>query len=1273
MRIKKLELVGFKSFADKAVFEFEGPLTGLVGPNGAGKSNVVDAFKWVLGEQSARKLRGNDMTDMIFSGSATRKPLGCAEVRLTLINDRGLLPVEYDEVCLSRRCYRSGESEYFLNGSPCRLKDIRMLLMDTGVGVSAYSVIEQGQVDMLLRAGSKERRQVLEEAAGINRYLQRKKEAEQKLDRVQTNLQRVGDIIEELQRQLRSVRYQAAKARRYKRLRDELRKLRLALGVRTHRELVAEGARLAGEIGQAEDSRRALEARVAELKKEHAASQEALEKVRQELAQAEERLSHIGARHYSLGQEIEMARRRQAEIQARQDELRQRAAEEESGLAGLREEAGQTEQALQEVQKSLQARTEAHQRRTEESRAVETQCAQLEDQIEAAKAAAFDLMQQESQLQNQIGMLSAESETLANRLGRLRERQGQLQEQCDRTRADRAAAEQQMAGLRAEAARVSEQLGNLEEQLAGAMAQVERLTFRMGELKAELKEKLGRRQVLQDLEARAEGVGSGVKVVLEAIGETGSPLSGSPGLLANLVEVASRDARAVEAALGQNVQAILVNTSEQARHALRLLPEGRKGRAAVLALEDVRHVESVSLPAAADSAVRLAELVRCPEHVRAALGALLGNCFLVDDVEAAFLLLDGQLPPGVRLVTRSGACLESGGPWSAGEPETGRLISRRSELAELDREVAGLEDRLAALSQEGGRCTDDLQALQRQKALLAARREELARDENDLRSRIALLASQEEQRAEDIELLKAEDGSLREEIERTRGRMARSAEELEGLRRRQAQRQSELGALQDMVSAQRRQREQIAADLSALRSELSRMEEQQSSLRTLADRLQDEVQRRQKELDRIQAEQHSSVLQQQETAQRVRAAEEDRKNLEHEKAQLEARIIERSRARDRVQEAIAGINAELEKLNARQGELNARLEELHVKQSEVRLRCDNLRERAGEECGMRLEAFELEPERWREQSPFTDMQIEEFQDRAVEGDSTPVARWYAEAQRQAAGEQEPDSGPTTIKLAEAVDLRSAVLAMAGSADTNWDDVRAQVGDLREKLDRMGGANLDAIREQDELEARAQFLTNQRDDLEKARRHELEIIRELSRRSRESFVQTFEAVRQNFQVLVRKLFGGGTGDLLLEPDQDVLEAGIEIMVKPPGKETRSISLLSGGEKALSAVALLFAIFEAKPSPFCLLDEVDAPLDEANIGRFLSLIEEYKKNTQFVIVTHSKLTMSATKALYGISLIEDGVSKKLAVDFEEVDRRLAEMARETRLAMRHAKAG
>jgi chromosome segregation protein len=1275
MKLKKLELIGFKSFADKTVFDFEGSITSLVGPNGSGKSNVVDALKWVLGERSARKLRGNEMSDMIFNGSNARSALGTAEVRVTLDNSEGTLPVDYEEVSISRQCYRSGESDYSMNGKRCRLKDIRGLLMDTGVGVSAYSFIEQGQVDRLLQASSSERREVLEEAAGINQYLEQKKEAERKLDRVHSNLQRVTDIIDELSRQLRSVRRQASKARRYKRYTDELKRLRLALGVHRRRELRKEQTHLQESIEEKQQKRQSLVQQLEESKAALGKAQQELEAVREQLSEAEDRLSHIDARQYSLGREIKMNGRRIEELEKRREELTSRREKVASSLGKVREEIEQTERKLQQANDDLEGRRSRCRERSAELSELQNECSELESRVEEGKSEVFGLMQKESKLQNEISMLRSERETLQKRLERQKQRDRQIQQQCRELAQQREEKEATLEELGRKLEEVAGTLQETDDELSEESRRVEELGSEMSELKAELRGKRSRQQVLQDLQDRAEGVGSGVQELMEKVDTADSPLAGSPGLLANLFDVASEDALAVEAALGHLVQAVAVERPDQAAEALRMLRDGEKGRADVVPLADLRAVEPADLPEDAEGVERLLDRVTYPDGADSALRWLVADCLVVDDAERAMDLVEAGLPEGVRVVTRAGDCIAPGGVWAAGEPESGSIISRRSELAELAEEIEGMQERLRQLESEREERIGRVRELRQQKNRLSAREDELSRRENQARSAVSLLASKEEQREEELELVRSEAATLEKDIKRTESRRKETGQKLVAAGEQRKEKQEDLDALKDQAENQREEREDLSRELSELKNELGRIEEQQKSRRNLLNRLRRQLEQQNGELERIGDEQRASAQQMEEAQETIRKSRKERDQLEEEKSQLQDRAENRSENCKDVQKRIHGIQERMDELSAKREKADERLQQLRMKENESRVNLENLYDRIAEECGINLKVLELRPEHWREKPLFVDAVIEEYQQEEPEAEGT-VAQWYRDAEEPRGdeeAEQEEDE-PEVIPLEEAAALRDEVLEIVGDEETDWDGLDERADELRRKVEKMGGANLDAIREQDELEQRAEFLANQKEDLEEAQAHEREIIRELSRKSRENFLETFNAVRENFQELVRKLFGGGSGDIMLDDEaDDVLEAGIEITVRPPGKENRSISLLSGGEKALSAVALLFSIFEAKPSPFCLLDEVDAPLDEANVGRFLSLLKDYSEDTQFVIVTHNKTTMSAAETLYGISLQEDGVSNKVAVNFEEVDNKLEEMTRETRMAEMRAKAG
>ncbi|MFO7957628.1 MAG: AAA family ATPase, partial [Candidatus Brocadiia bacterium] len=578
MKLKKLELYGFKSFADRTVFEFEDSLSALVGPNGSGKSNVADAIKWVLGERSAHKLRGTEMANIIFNGSKNRKPLNYAEVTLTIDNADGWLPVEYEEVSIRRRVDRTGQSDYFLNAEQCRLKDIHSLIMDTGVGTSCYSFIEQGQIDHLLRAGAKERREVFEEAAGINRFLDQKRTAERKLERVTANLARVSDIVQEVEHQLRSVKYQAGRARTFKRQTRELERLRLAHSVHQHRSLQAERRGIAERLEEAAAEKAELDeaAREAEQKLETARSR--LQTAQNELSECRQELTRAEARLESLQREEEINRKRRAELEEQLGEIHRRRKTLRERLEEMGAEADDVEERLEAITDELENRSEELKSRRERAAVARSRLQQARQEVEDAKEGVFDLLERESRLKNQLDVIETERRTLRSRLERIRNRRNELQTRLDGARQDRDGTREEYGSVQAEQETLSARLAEVKSDLADVRTELEQLGEREVRIKSERSGKAGRRDVLQDMESRAEGIRSGVKRLMEAEPE------GLLGPVARLLDAPLEVAGAVDAALGERAQALAFRTAAAAREAMRMLADG-KGRAELLVLD----------------------------------------------------------------------------------------------------------------------------------------------------------------------------------------------------------------------------------------------------------------------------------------------------------------------------------------------------------------------------------------------------------------------------------------------------------------------------------------------------------------------------------------------------------------------------------------------------------------------------------------------------------------------------------------------------------------
>ncbi|MFW6189623.1 MAG: chromosome segregation protein SMC [Planctomycetota bacterium] len=1251
MKLKRLEVSGFKSFPDRTTFEFEDRLTAVVGPNGAGKSNVVDAIKWVLGERSAQKLRGSEMASLIFNGSADRKALGRAEVKLVIDNADGRLDVDYEEVSIGRRVDRTGQSDYLLNGSKCRLQDIRDLLMDTGVGTTAYSFIEQGQIDRLLQSSPTERRQVFEEAAGINRFLEQTRRTERKLEKVTRNLERVKDILQEVERQLRSVKYQAGRARTFKRQTARLQRLRLADSLHTHRRLQARREELRQKIESAAEARDGIEREARQLEAELEEARAGLEKAQEDLSESRRQLTRTDARIESLQRERELNRRRLGELEHQVDELAGRREGLLEDIEKLERELAEAEEDLNDSAEQLEEKSARHARLSQRARELRDARQEAEQQLETEKEKVFDLYQRESELNNQSEVVAAEKRTLRARIERVQNRCAKLESQLAEVREGRSEIRSELESVcgRIEALRAKRD--DQREAINGLDAKIEGIAERQSAKRSELNHKVGRRDVLEDLEERAEGVGSGAKWLLEA------DLPGGARLVADLLGAALEDAPVVEAALGRMSQAVVVQNSAAGRQALHLLDEERAGRAQVVPMDRVEPQPRAHL----DWAGSLADAVEPESGAEELVEMLLGNAFRVEDVESAVRRLE-DCPPHGRLVTESGEVFAAG-VWSGGHAEAPSLITRRSELTELEEQIAGLEAELAELA-------DRRRALQsrrseRHEALeqLRTELEGLQRDRDQKRSRLEGMDDRAEELREDLELAAGEEKSVRKELEELDRRDSRLSAQLAETRAERQELEDAVEADRGEVESLRQQEEEAAEEAGELSNEVARTRERHRNLKSLVQRLRGDKQRRSAELEALRDRREDNARRREEAEAAMAEAERSAESLHEQRRKLGEAIESRRKAVEEGRRRISNLSDRTREAAERRQQVDERLQKLRVQEKECAVKTEDLLDRAAEDYGVRVEVLPLEPERWREESPFTKREIEEYSESAPEeeAEEEPVAAWYRRMQSaEGEGEDEDDSGPETLPLEEAVALREDVLELADDPETDWREVREEIATLKAKVDRIGNVNVDAIREQDELETRLQFLTDQKEDLEKARRHERQIIRELNKKSRERFRQTFEEVRGNFQGLFRKLFGGGSANLILDTsteeegeERDILEAGIQITARPPGKETATLQLLSGGEKAMTTVALLFAMFQAKPSPFCLLDEVDAPLDDANVERFLLLLREFQQDTQFIIITHNKLTMSMAGVLYGLTMT-DGVSRKISVRFEDVDR-------------------
>ncbi|TYO98318.1 condensin subunit Smc [Geothermobacter ehrlichii] len=1171
MRIKRLEIIGFKSFVDKVEIDFQDGVTAIVGPNGCGKSNIVDAIRWAMGEQSARNLRGKSMEDVIFNGSETRKPHGMAEVSLIFDNEDGLAPpafAQYAEIMVTRRLYRSGESEYLLNKTPCRLLDIAELFMDTGVGRRAYSIIEQGKIGFILNAKPEERRFLIEEAAGVTKFKARKKTAIRKIDATRQNLLRLGDIISEVNRQLASLKRQANKAERYRRYREELKGIETRFALRRFRQLTAEIAEL--EKGEREGGgvleRLGGELQVLEMRLDEGRLQQAgLEK---ELGRIQEQVFHLTAEIQQAEGRISFARQQREKLELQKERRAAESEEVRQRLVALDDE----EEALERTVDGLAGELAEAEARLAEAAEAAAEWERLERrrnaQLEETRQKLYTLMSGLSRLQNQQQDARRRLELQDERKARNRREAAEIQEELARVqqeaqeRSRRLEEDRQRhSGLRQEQERVREELDGWrarrttnEEELLTAREDLNRVRSRL--------------ESLRQLEADLEGYAGGVRTLLADDGLK----SRLGGLVADHLGVPRELETAVEAVLGERLQALLADSGD-AEAAFALLRQ-KGGRATLL----LGGPQPAGVPAWSEGK-HLAELVETADDAR--LRGLLTGVYLVEDVRP---WLGRTLPFGVTLVTRDGDTLTGRGEWTGGSAPAagGGLLHKKREIRELADRLAGLERRVEELEAERqqlhGRCAEGEERLQELAAAIHRQELRLVDSDKDL----ARFRQEEERLLQRIEVLSLEEDQLhgdREHLQRL------LQEATDGLRQQEEERQrleAEIEELTATLAEQRREQEQARERLTRLRVEVASLKEREA------------------------------------------AARSSREGLEQLRHELQGRLAVLAGERE-------DATAEQRRLQQEAESLQQRLEVLFARREEEKKKYDRQRDRFEETAQQllleedRLRELRQQVNRVREEVGGLQLQLREKQLALEHLRQSFLDRYRLDLNDLEEVEDEPE-----------IDQQAA---------------ERRLEELKRLIEGIGEVNLTAIDEYRELEERARFLLEQQEDLRQSLHGLQTAIAKINRTTRKRFRETFDQVNAKFQEVFPRLFQGGRAELRLTDEDDLLETGIDIIAQPPGKKLQGVTLLSGGEKALTAVALIFAIFLIKPSPFCLLDEVDAPLDEANIGRFNEMVKEMSALSQFIIITHNKRTMEMADTLYGVTMQEPGVSRLVSVRINE----------------------
>ena len=1186
--LKALELNGFKSFADRTRFEFPKGITVVVGPNGSGKSNVVDAIKWVLGTQSVKALRGKEMTDVIFSGARNRGQTNSAEVSLILDNSAGTLDLDSEEVQVTRRVYRSGETEYLINRQPCRLRDIRDVFTGTGMATGAYSIIEQGKVDALLQSSPRDRRLIFEEAAGVSRFKLKRQEAARRLERVDQNLLRLSDIVDELESRLRSVRSQAGKARKYKQCSDRLKELRTQVSLSDWRALSVKLAQVQRQAAAESQAIADIQSKLADSNEKHTQLEKTLDDLQRQMHEGGDQAATVRER---IAQ-CESTRRSQL---ARSDELHQESQRLQRQLLAMTSRAGDAQQLVDETTAELKIAEEQFNRL---NRHAEAEQSELDEALQAladcrgandaARACHATLFRETAQLENQIHVLESQRETAAADCDRYRQKLDQLEETRSHLSEQFSLAQAELTRLEAAAKLSYQELTASQESLRQNRAKLAATQGQLADLRGRLTGARERALVLEELERRLDGLSAGTKEVLrQAEEQPDGPFGSVRGVVADLLRVDADTAPLVEIALGERANHLLV---ERADPLVRSLAETElAGRTSFLRL-DVRlaasAVDRIDLSREQGVVGRADQFVETAPELAPLTRRLLGRYWFVDTLQTA-MRLSQTMGRGLNFVTVVGEVVGADGTLTVGPRQsTTGLLSRRSELRALVDEIREMEQR--------------------------NEREQAATD--TLESSIKL----EEKRQE-------------------------------ALTERHAGNSKRLGEIQLQATAMRERLDQAEKQSAAAQNDLATSEQQTTAAGGDLQQYQEQVVRRQDELEQLQASlqlgaRHVTLLEEQVgtlqgtvTDHRVELArsEQRRDGLRRQMTQLEHDHQEHDRAlaetrervtechdqRQHLEQSVLGLSSELAKLYRSKEELVEQSQQLERRHDELR----------GEKSTLAK-------------------QLDEFRTQLVQKQG---ALQQAELRVQ---QHEHQRSELATRINDDYGINLAVLATQQTSDPTGerDEVDAEISSLREQLQAIGPVNLEALSELEAVEDRHSGLAKQYEDLRSAKSRLEQLMAQISVESRDLFVKALDVIRGHFLEIYRSLFGGGEADIVVDDSHsdDVLECGIEIIARPPGKQARSISLLSGGERTLTCVALLLAIFRSRPSPFCVLDEVDAALDEANIDRFSDVLREFMQNTQFIVVTHSKRTMSCADTLYGVTMQESGVSKRVSVRFEDV---------------------
>lgn len=1170
MYFKRLEIFGFKSFADKITIDFEPGITCIVGPNGCGKTNIVDAIRWVLGEQSARQLRAGKMEDIIFNGSRTRKPLGIAEVSLTLDNSQNILPIEYREVTVTRRLFRSGESEYYINKTSCRLKDITELFLDTGIGTDSYSLMEEKKINFILNSKPEERRTIFEEVAGVMKYKWRKEEALRKLEATQANLIRLSDIITEVKRQINSLDYQARKARQYQKYKEELKLLEIRRLLRNYTKLKEESTR-------GEENLSLLSSQVEKLTSECKQKENSTLQLRLQLREKEEELVKIQRELFSISSEISrfedrllLRKERMEEIEGERAQLTEEIENSSNKVTLLDEKISQTEKEKEKLVKQVAEIDTALSSREKVIQTLTERHIHLNGSVEEKKEALVELVNKIAHTRNRLISLELDRKSLISRKEKLKNEEKHRCEEREILEREISSKKEVLEREKEELAKIEEKNNLLVNEKNSLVESIKQMLDRTNDLQVKHNLKSSHLQSSSKL--------SGREALVEEILSTGFP--GIYGTVKSLISFPSEYETVLERLLGERLQYLVCEDTESALRVIEYLKKEKKGYLTFLPMKELPGSNpGMVVPRDVIGAPLLGK-VRYQNKHRKVMEFLLGNVFLVDSLaqvdrsEMRSRQSDEITEEEIVFVTKEGDILTSSGVLSGGSGES--LKDEQKEVSQLKKE---LDEAIAERLKLDKRLSDLNSQLERNNAL-----------SQEAQISIAQLGEAISQKEELKKRLDSEINLLIDEQNIIEKDISAGVTDFEQLSKDLKAGETSVREIQEIIK-------ELEKDLHSVAEQEKKEKEKLIELKILKTQLVE------KELN-LQSEKSHLENEREDLLNLIAQRKETLANLESKVTGIEEVNVSGEKEISSLSESKNKLEIELEKLEKEKEEINQKLQE---------------EEAVLEHMRSELSKIQLDLTQEKINSNRLSLELNQINEKLTE--------------------------EFNLSLDEALQIVSQLPPYTS------EDYAGEIEKWKQKIETMGPVNLAAPEEYEKLEQRYKFLKDQEADLIKSSDDLRQVISKIDATTRANFKETFTRVQQNFQKLFTQLFEGGEADLVLTNEADLLETGVDIVAQPPGKKLQNISLLSGGEKALCAIALLFSLFMVKPSPFCVLDEIDAPLDDANLLRFTRLLKEFVNKAQFIIVTHNKRTMEMSDVLYGITMEEFGISKLISVKFQK----------------------